>query len=122
MQSDLTIFVASLDAPKIGSRIDSQAYSHPRVVVTKADTAATGYSPWQHSNRPVGGLFHGLFIFCVIDQWLAGLSADGALGTDGRTYIARRRAEIADGIAIVSELSESPALTRFGRRFATWLL
>ncbi|MCY4428508.1 MAG: HEXXH motif-containing putative peptide modification protein [Halieaceae bacterium] len=86
------------------------------------NTSATGYSPWQQTVRPVKGLLHGLFVFSVINQWLAELRAGGVLGEEGHIYIARRRAQIAEEVAMVSELSVYPALTEFGRTFADWLI
>ena len=86
------------------------------------NTTAIGYSPWQRTDRPVNGLLHGLFVFCVIDQWLGEIMDSGVFGEEEHMYITKRRVEIADEIAMVCRLGDSPTLTKFGRRFATWLL
>ena len=86
------------------------------------DAAETGYSPWQCTERPINGLLHGLFVFSVIYQWLTELRTTSLLGLEEDIYVSKRRREIANEIAIVSELVKSPALTRFGRTLVTWLL
>ena len=85
-----------------------------------ADSNATGYSPWQETNRPVSGLLHGLFVFRVIEQWLEEFESGGA--RKERIYASRRRLQIVKEIGMLSGLAESPALTRFGRKFIHWLL
>ena len=86
------------------------------------DADATGFSPWQDTDRPIGGLLHGLFVFRVIDQWLEGFGAGGAWEKRGAAYVSRRRIQIVKEIGMVSGLVDSPALTSFGRKFANWLL
>ncbi|MBR0553746.1 HEXXH motif domain-containing protein [Sphingomonadaceae bacterium LXI357] len=86
------------------------------------DTAATGYSPWQQSQRPLSGLLHGLYVFAAIDQWLALLDAAPSTSSEDRIYLTRRRAEIAEEIADVATLADAPSLTPTGHHLASWLL
>ena len=86
------------------------------------DTAATGYSPWQGTDRPINGLLHGLFVFRVIDQWLEGFGTSHIQGDHRYPYVLKRRAQIAEETRAVKRLGESPSLTQFGRKLANWLL
>ncbi|MDX8522066.1 aKG-HExxH-type peptide beta-hydroxylase [Mesorhizobium dulcispinae] len=82
---------------------------------------ATGFSPWQQKDRPVRGLMHGLYVFRAIDEWL-GAASESGLGFDQHHYVAKRRGQIAEEIAMVSDLGSSPALTERGRHFVQWLI
>ena len=86
------------------------------------DTTTTGYSPWQRTVRPVDGLLHGLFVFCVIDQWLQVIMDSYMLSKEEHIYVSKRRFEIANEIKMVSGLNTSSGLTEFGREFVSWLL
>ncbi|MER8563296.1 HEXXH motif-containing putative peptide modification protein [Mesorhizobium sp. M0578] len=83
---------------------------------------AYGYSPWQQRQRPVQGLFHGLYVFSAIQEWLLHLEADPRLPSDDRTYVERRLCEIGEEIKEVSTLAASSTLTDFGRTLARSLL
>ena len=85
------------------------------------DIYSTGYSPWQCTDRPVSGLLHGLYVFCVIYQWLEKIRDSVGSGDDVNTYIHRRHSEIATEIAMVAQLQNSQALTKFGRKIVYWL-
>ena len=91
-------------------------------VLLIADADSVGYSPWQCTSRPISGLMHGLFVFGVIDQWLEGLGAGDTGGGPKLAYVARRRAQIAAEIGMVSQIADSPSLTPIGQKFANWLL
>jgi hypothetical protein len=86
------------------------------------NNTATGYSPWQNVERPIAGLVHGLYVFTVIDQWLARVSTTTRMDCDDVKYVERRRREIATEISALDELGSSPALTIFGRRLVDYLL
>lgn len=85
------------------------------------DINFTGYSPWQSADRPVSGLLHGLYVFCVIYQWLEKICKYMVSRDNVSTYIHSRHSEIAKEIAMVSQLRNSQALTEFGRKLVTWL-
>lgn len=86
------------------------------------ERAAAGYSPWQKSERPIGGLVHGLFVFRVIFDWLESLAASRPHHPDIAGYAARRRGEIAQEIQSLGDLGASPALTAAGRQLVSgWL-
>lgn len=86
------------------------------------ERAATGYSPWQKRERPIGGLVHGLFVFRVIFDWLESLAASRPRDPVIAGYAARRRGEIAQEIQNVGDIAASPALTAAGRQLVSgWL-
>lgn len=85
------------------------------------DADVKGFSPWQQKVRPVRGLMHGLYVFRVIDEWL-GAVTESELSFDRRHYVAKRRSQIAEEIAIVSDLGSSPALTEQGGHLVQWLI
>jgi HEXXH motif-containing protein len=58
------------------------------------DDRITLYSPWKRANRPLSGVVHALYVFRVIDEWLASIS----ISNPGSQSISRRRAQIADEI------------------------
>lgn len=84
--------------------------------------AASGYSPWQQSERPVQGLLHGLYVFAAIHQWLRCLATEPALLFDDCVYVDRRLREIEGEICAVRSLHQERGLTDFGRSMADWLL
>lgn len=81
-----------------------------------------GYSPWQKIDRPISGLVHGLYVFRIIDRWLARIDAKALFGAGANNYVARRRSEIFSEIATLGELPSSPALSPFGRELVEYLL
>ena len=85
------------------------------------DEDVRAWSPWQQTKRPVLGLLHGLFVFRAIDAWLDRVQ-QSAYGAEAHRYAERRRAEIAEEVAAVVSLPESPSLTRFGVLLARRLL
>ncbi|MFK0690925.1 aKG-HExxH-type peptide beta-hydroxylase [Mesorhizobium sp. IMUNJ 23033] len=85
------------------------------------DAEAKGFSPWQQKYRPVRGLMHGLYVFRVIDEWLSAVAGSERDFGQGR-YVAKRRSEIAEEIAMVSDLGSSSALTEQGGHFVRWLV
>lgn len=93
-----------------------------RYVPLVNESLITGYSPWQRKERPIGGLVHGLFVFRVIDQWLAQIITRAVNHPESLSYARRRRIEIAEEIGQLGQLSSSSALTPEGRRrVAFWL-
>ena len=92
------------------------------VVPLVSEGAATGYSPWQRRTRPVGGLLHGLYVFAVVDEYLAELLDRGILLGADQVFAAKRRMSIADEVADVASLGQSSALTPVGREFTQYLL
>lgn len=87
-----------------------------------SERAATGYSPWQDTERPIGGLVHGLFVFRVIFDWLGALSASRPHDRDIAHYATRRGIEIRQEVESLGDLAASPALTAPGKRLVSdWL-
>lgn len=56
---------------------------------------ATAFSPWQQSERPVGGVLHGLYVFAVISDALGVFASRNSEIGD---YAAVRRAQIAEEV------------------------
>jgi HEXXH motif-containing protein len=77
------------------------------------------YSPWKRCKRPVGGLMHALYVFRVIDQWLAHLPKTSQEALD---YAEKRRREITEEIEQLDPASFSDHLTVDGRQLLSRLL
>lgn len=77
------------------------------------------YSPWKRSRRPVSGLMHALYVFRVIDQWLANLPKASQEALD---YAEKRHREIAEEIEQLDPSSFSDHLTGDGRQLLSHLL
>jgi HEXXH motif-containing protein len=52
------------------------------------------YSPWKKTNRPLQGVFHGLYVFAVIDSFLAEAERDLAFCPLAMDYLHKRRSDI----------------------------
>lgn len=61
------------------------------IVPLVMDNRVTLYSPWKHGKRPLSGVIHALYVFRVIDQWLASIATLHSCSQ----FIGRRRAQIA---------------------------
>jgi hypothetical protein len=68
------------------------------------------FSPWRATYRPVQGVLHGVYVFRVIDSFLAQLSP---LGISSR-YVEDRRGAINNQILDAQSLQDSPDLTLLG--------
>lgn len=87
-----------------------------------SDARATGFSPWQRRQRPILGLVHGLYVFRAIDDWLVRISSAHPENGDVRSYVERRRSEIANEVAAVAELRLAGSLTIAGQQLVSRLL
>lgn len=86
------------------------------------ESDASGYSPWQGTVRPIGGLVHGLFVFRAIFDWLGTLDSACSDGASTLAYVENRRHEILQEMSCIADLAASPALTPTGARLVTtWL-
>ncbi len=70
------------------------------------------YSPWKRTQRPVTGLVHALYVFRVIDQWLAHLPKTS---DETKKYAQKRRQEIGDEIKQLAPSSFVDHLTVEGQ-------
>lgn len=70
-----------------------------------------GYSPWKHSIRPASGLLHALYVFRVIETWLAAIPSCASIESD---YIRSRRAQIKTEVRLLDLYSLSAVLTQNG--------
>lgn len=73
------------------------------------------FSPWQQRQRPLRGVLHGLYVFSVIDAWLQALDQSDLLASESRTFVVKRRGEIAHEVAQVADLVTVEGLTECGR-------
>lgn len=77
------------------------------------------YSPWKDSQRPVSGLMHALYVFRVIDQWLALLPKTSQEAAD---YAEKRHKEIGEEVGQLDPASLVDHLTAEGQQFLSRLL
>jgi HEXXH motif-containing protein len=82
------------------------------------DDRITLYSPWKQTNRPLSGVIHALYVFRVIDEWLASISTSDP----GSQFIGRRRAQIADEIKELDLAWCESGLTGDGRNLLRRML
>jgi HEXXH motif-containing protein len=82
------------------------------------DDRITLYSPWKQATRPLSGVIHALYVFRVIDKWLASISPSDP----GSHFIDRRRAQIADEIKELDLAGCESGLTGEGRKLLSRLL
>jgi HEXXH motif-containing protein len=101
--ADETARIARLAETLLHEALHLQLTLIEAAVTLVAAGAREGYSPWQSSPRPVGGLLHGLYVFAVISEVL---SWSAAADPDVCAYAGRRRREIA---AEVGTLGPPPA-------------
>jgi len=77
------------------------------------------YSPWKQSKRPVSGLMHALYVFRVIDEWLARLPKTSQEVLD---YAEKRREEIGEEVGQLDYASLVNHLTVEGQQLLSRLL
>jgi hypothetical protein len=80
------------------------------------------YSPWRREQRTAQGVVHALYVFRVIDKFLARLLGGEAMASKDVEYADRRRRQIAEQIGQVHSLQESPSLTLEGQQLVQRLL
>jgi HEXXH motif-containing protein len=77
------------------------------------------YSPWKDSHRPVSGLMHALYVFRVIDQWLALLPKTSQEAVD---YAEKRHKEIGEEVGQLNPAPLVDHLTVEGQQLLSRLL
>jgi hypothetical protein len=75
------------------------------------------FSPWRREYRDAQGILHGLYVSCVIEQFLGTLQSLRHHRRDVIRYIAERRSEIHKQVDIVSPFQTSVDLTESGASF-----
>lgn len=92
-----------------------------RFVPLVTGTADCRYSPWQARLRPTQGLLHGLYVFRVIQEFLAALPTD-QLDAEMRAHIQGRIDTIECECRQLDGLDKSQDLTDDGSAFVSSLL
>ena len=78
------------------------------------------YSPWRQEYRTAQGVLHALYVFRVIDNFLAIIAE--TCSVNRAQYIGRRRDEIAEQIDVIRTFRHCPELTPIGVHFVRNLL
>ncbi|MEL0254190.1 MAG: HEXXH motif-containing putative peptide modification protein [Novosphingobium sp.] len=73
------------------------------------------HSPWRDTDRPAGGVLHGLFVFASVAHAFQNLIDLGSLREDALRHARKRIGEIRDDIASIDHGGLSNALTARGR-------
>lgn len=82
-----------------------------RVVPLVTETSATFHAPWRGTQRPLGGVLHGLYVFGLIAEWMSRSGASPRL-------IQRRLAEICQDVDALRDFPEARGLTPSGAALA----
>ena len=80
------------------------------------------FSPWRQTLRPLGGVLHGLYVCAAIEAFFRTVGDRGSLSRYEKTFLTKRRREIAREVMQVSALETEEGLTATGRLLATRLL
>lgn len=75
------------------------------------------FSPWRGEHRPAQGILHGLYVFAVIDSFIANLQARSAMPPKSGSYSRRRRGQIDKQMREVAAFRCGEAPTELGKRF-----
>lgn len=86
------------------------------------DRNALFFSPWQQTARPLTGVLHGLYVFSVLEAYFKALDQSRSLTPEERTFVTKRRGEIAEEIGQVAQLATLEGLTTDGRILADYAL
>src|SRR5262249_38045337 len=92
------------------------------VVPLTSDSASTYFSPWRNEHRTAQGVMHALYVFRVIDAFLAEILMRDATPANWCRHASGRRAEIAGQMDDVRSFRACADLTPDGRRFVDRLL
>lgn len=77
------------------------------------------HSPWRGTDRPAGGVLHGLFVFACVAHAFQKLIDLGSLGEDALRHARKRIGEIRDEIDTIDHEGLRTALTARGRAVQT---
>lgn len=92
------------------------------VVPLVRPTERTYFSPWRNEYRTARGVLHGLYVFRVIDAFLAAALAESSVHARSRDYAAERRISIASQIRQIDHFRGCMDLTADGAAFVDRLL
>ena len=82
----------------------------------------TYFSPWRNEYRTPLGVFHALYVFCVIDAFFGAILADDEERDSLRCHAAKRRAQITQQIELIRDFREDSSLTDAGTNLVSRLL
>lgn len=92
------------------------------VPLVRPNTGGTYYSPWRDQNRPINGVFHGLFVFRTIFDFYECLLNLKYSDSTSKNYMLGRRNSIHKEIKSVSGFENISELTNEGKILATKLI
>jgi HEXXH motif-containing protein len=84
-----------------------------------AASASALYSPWRRTDRPAGGVLHGLYVFACLRAFFLAHAEPAA--SDAATHVAQRLSEIDAEIAEIDLGALAAQLTEDGRDVLAWL-
>lgn len=80
------------------------------------------YSPWRGEFRDALGMLHGLYVFCVVNEFLRAMQTQASLESDALFHVKRRRSEIHDQVRCIQSFETSKDLTEVGLEFVQRIL
>jgi hypothetical protein len=80
------------------------------------------YSPWKSEYRTADGVLHALYVFQVINKFLAELLSKDQYFSQQRIYINKRQKKITDQITQIQTFVNCPNLTNVGSFFVQHLI
>jgi len=92
-----------------------------QVVPLTASLSKKYYSPWRRESRNAQGIIHALYVFTVINRFLAQVSVSIFHG-ELAAHVRKRRGEISVQIADTESFEASPELTLLGAKFVQRLI
>ncbi|MDT7543412.1 MAG: hypothetical protein QOE33_3316 [Acidobacteriota bacterium] len=75
------------------------------------------YSPWREEFRNAQAVLHGLYVFCVIDEFFRALPAFPLREAHAASYLKRRRSGIHEQVGRIRSFQDSKDLTEIGSEF-----
>lgn len=80
------------------------------------------YSPWRGEFRDALGMLHGLYVFCIVNEFLRAMQTQASLESDALFHLKSRRSEIHDQVRCIQSFETSKDLTEVGLEFVRRIL
>jgi HEXXH motif-containing protein len=85
-------------------------------------TSQQYYSPWRKEFRNTQGVLHGLYVFCVIGEFLRELQTQSSSAVNIVNYAKKRLLEIHNQVNCIKSFQESEDLNEIGTKFTRQLI